>query len=109
MSGRGGGYHSQHTESVHDRQERNFSFAHGSSDYLMWLDADDVLLPADAAGKGERHRNDRRTHAQGEGQRPHAADVAAIVRRRDQRYLLVGRDIASTERQTRLSTPHLSR
>lgn len=26
---------------------RNFSFSHGSSDYLMWLDADDVLLPAE--------------------------------------------------------------
>lgn len=28
---------------------RNFSFAQSASDYVMWLDADDILLPEDAA------------------------------------------------------------
>jgi glycosyltransferase involved in cell wall biosynthesis len=27
---------------------RNFAFAQGTGDYLMWMDADDVLLPEDA-------------------------------------------------------------
>lgn len=29
---------------------RNFSFQQASMDYILWLDADDVLLPADQAG-----------------------------------------------------------
>ncbi|MDR1927204.1 MAG: glycosyltransferase family 2 protein [Oscillospiraceae bacterium] len=28
---------------------RNFAFSKGTGDYLMWLDADDILLPEDAA------------------------------------------------------------
>lgn len=28
---------------------RNYAFEQATGDYLLWLDADDVLLPADAA------------------------------------------------------------
>ena len=33
----------------HFAAARNFAFSKGSCDYLMWLDADDVILPEDAA------------------------------------------------------------
>lgn len=35
---------------------RNFAFSKGSMDYLMWLDADDVLLPGDREGLMELKR-----------------------------------------------------
>lgn len=33
----------------HFAAARNFAFSKGSCDYLMWLDADDIILPEDAA------------------------------------------------------------
>lgn len=35
---------------------RNFAFDHGTGDYLMWLDADDLLLPEDARRFAELKR-----------------------------------------------------
>jgi len=36
-----------HFEWINDfAAARNFAFSHGGMDYLMWLDADDILTPA---------------------------------------------------------------
>jgi glycosyltransferase involved in cell wall biosynthesis len=44
------GAHVHHFEWIDDfAAARNFSFSHASSDYIMWLDADDVVLPGDLA------------------------------------------------------------
>ena len=46
----------QFTDKVYDFEwidhfgaARNFAFSHATCDYIMWLDADDVILPEDAA------------------------------------------------------------
>lgn len=49
----------QYTEKVYDfawqddfAQARNFAFSKGTCDYLMWLDADDVVTPETSSASG---------------------------------------------------------